>query len=92
MAPLFRDSTTLVWLFLIAATGMSWEFGHGMGFGDNHQAATIAIMIVSFLKVRFVVLDFMEVRHAPVVLRIVFESWIVIVCAAILTFYLTGPR
>lgn len=92
MITLLRNKTTLVWAFLVLATALSWEFGHGMGFGDDHRRATVAIMLVAFIKVRYVMLDFMEVRHAPVPLRVVFESWVVVVCSAILIFYLSGPQ
>lgn len=39
-------------------------------------------------KVRLVLLDFMELRHAPWLLRLVFEGWSVAVPGMIFGFYL----
>ena len=60
MAYLLRSRITLVWFLLVAATALSWELGHGAGFDDVHYAS-VAIIIVAFIKVRFVILDFMEI-------------------------------
>ncbi len=81
---------TLVWIGLVLATGLSWQFGHGFGFGDNTRFATIAIIVISFLKVRFIVLDFMEVRTAPKALRVALETWLVLVCATLIFLYWSG--
>ena len=85
-----RQKITLVWLGLILATGVSWQFGHGFGFGDNHRYATVAILLISFIKVRFVFLDFMELRTAPLPLRMAFEGWTVLVCGILLFLYWSG--
>ncbi|MFT4582102.1 MAG: hypothetical protein ACI915_003696 [Gammaproteobacteria bacterium] len=81
---------TWVWFGLILATGLSWQFGHGFGFGDQFHYATIAILIITFIKVRFVFLDFMELRTAPLALRLAFEAWAVIVCATLIFLYWSG--
>jgi len=90
MTSLLRHKITPVWFLLILATGLSWEFGHGVGFSDVRHA-TVAVMVISFIKVRFVALDFMEVRTAPLPLRLLFELWIVAVCSIIIFLYLSGP-
>lgn len=81
---------TLVWLGLVLATGLSWQFGHGFGFGDNTRFATTAIIAISFLKVRFIMLDFMEVRTAPRALRITLEAWSALVCGILIFLYWSG--
>jgi len=91
MGSVIRQKITLVWLGLVLATGLSWLFGHGFGFGDNVQLATTAVILISFIKVRFIVLDFMEVRTAPMALRITLEAWSVIVCAILIFLYWSGP-
>jgi hypothetical protein len=82
---------TLVWLGLVLATGVSWQFGHSLGFGDNYRYATVAVILISFIKVRFIVLDFMEVRAAPIALRLTLETWSVVVCTTLIFLYL-NPR
>ncbi|MFT3666912.1 cytochrome C oxidase subunit IV family protein [Piscinibacter sp.] len=80
----------LVWLGLVAATALSWEMGHGIGF-DDVRHASVAILVVAFLKARFVILDFMELRHAPPAMRIAAEAWVVGVCALLVGLLLAAP-
>ena len=79
-----------MWLLLVSATALSWEFGHGFGFGAQHRYATVMVMIIAFVKVRIVFLEFMELRHAPALLRLAFEAWAMIVCACLLFLYWPG--
>jgi len=81
---------TFVWLMLIVATALSWQFGHGFGFGERYAYATTAIVITAFIKVRLVFLDFMELRHAPLLLRLGFELWALILGGAIIACYWFG--
>ncbi len=90
MASLLRRKITFVWLVLLLATALSWQFGHGFGFGDRYAYATVAIVIIAFLKARFVFLDFMELRRAPLPLRLAFESWAIVVGSAIIICYWAG--
>jgi hypothetical protein len=78
---------TAVWLGLVGATVLSWELGHGIGFEDPRHAGA-AILVVALIKVRYVILDFMEIRHAPRAMRWVGEVWGVAVCAALVGLYL----
>ena len=87
---LLLTRTTLVWLGLIAATGLSWQFGHGFGFGENVHYATAAILAISFVKIRYVFLDFMELRSAPLALRLAFEGWAVGACLLLIGLYWLG--
>ena len=90
MPSLLRRKITFVWLVLILATTLSWQLGHGFGFGDRYTYATVAIVIIAFVKVRLVFLEFMELRHAPLPLRLAFESWAVVAGSAIIACYWAG--
>lgn len=90
MASLLWTRTTLVWFILVAATALSWEVGHGVGFQDVRHAS-VAIIVVAFIKIRFVILDFMEVRNAPSFMRIIGEAWVLVVCAVLAALYWYGP-
>jgi hypothetical protein len=78
MTELLRTRATLVWLILSALTISSWALGTTDGDG-THLSASVVILLVTVLKVRFVGLYFMELRGAPLSLRGVFEGY----CAAL---------
>ena len=84
-----RRRITAVWLLLVVATAASWELGHGFGF-DEVRVASAAILVIAFIKVRYVILDFMEIRHAPWAMRLVGEGWLIAVCGGLVYFYLTS--
>jgi len=78
-----RGRITSVWLLLLALTGVSWwlgRYGGGPDFG-------VVILALAFLKIRFVLLDFMELRGAPPAMRYVGEAWVFALAAAILVIY-----
>lgn len=89
MASLLLTRITLVWFLLVAATAFSWEMGHGAGF-DDLRYASIAIIVVAFIKVRFVILEFMEIRTAPLFMRIIGATWCVVICTILVTLYWHG--
>lgn len=90
IADLLRSAATAVWIFLVAATVVSWALGTDHGFVDNQTAASITILVVAFVKVRFVGLYFMELKDAPIPLRLMLEAWCLVVCALTLGFFLAG--
>lgn len=87
---LLRTSTGAVWLGLTFATLLSWSLGghHTLGMSNSHVVAGISILLIAFVKIRFVGLYFMELRGAPTLLGSMFESYCVIVCAALTVMYL----
>jgi hypothetical protein len=89
--PLADRRLHVVWLALVAATGVSWLLGAGHGAGaDSARAGTAIALGVAFVKVRYVGLEFMELRHAPPSLRWIFEGWVAVVGVTLITLYLTG--
>jgi hypothetical protein len=92
MTSLLRGPITAIWSLLIVATLLSWWLGtdHGLGSAGDHTPATLAILLVAFVKVRCVGLYFMELRDAPLALRVLFEAYVVVVCGAVLGLYLSG--
>jgi heme/copper-type cytochrome/quinol oxidase subunit 4 len=86
LATLIRTRATIVWLGLIAATLVSWTIGTSDGL--HAQLATTVILLVAFIKVRFIGMYFMELRAAPWRLRGIFETYCVVVAATLITMYL----
>lgn len=87
---LLRSSATAVWLFLVAATVASWALGTDHGFVDNVTAASVTVLVVAFVKVRFVGLYFMELKDAPLPLRALLEAWCLVVCGLTVGLFLAG--
>jgi len=90
MKALIQSSATLVWGLLMLATGLSWWLGtHQSGSATTgHSSATIIMMLVAFFKVRLVIMYFMEIRDAPLPLKLACEGWVAVTCGAVLGFYL----
>ena len=71
-ASLFRARSTIVWLGLVIVTLVSFTVGadHGIGSG-----VALWVLALALIKVRYVGLDFMELREAPLILRGIFETY-----------------
>jgi len=82
--PAFR-----VWLFLAAATVLSWWLGadHGLGSGE---AVIAVVLVIAFVKAWFVGQWFMELRTAPASLNAWFYAWLVACATAVVVLYLAG--
>jgi hypothetical protein len=72
---------------LVAATVLSWALGTSHGFGDDHNLNSALILLIAFVKVRFIGLYFMELRDAPLALRGIFEAYCAVVCLGVLGFF-----
>jgi hypothetical protein len=83
---LLRKPVTIVWAALMLATcATTWLLS---GNSVTPEVATVAIMLIAAVKVRLVMRHFMEVRRAPLLLRLVCDGWLLAVTALILTVYL----
>ena len=82
---LLRARSTYVWLALVAVTVVSWAVGadHKVGSG-----IAVVVLALAVIKVRFVGLDFMELRKAPLLLRGVFEAYCIILWMVLAGMYL----
>ena len=71
-ASLFRARSTVVWLGLVIVTLVSFTVGadHGIGSG-----VALWVLALALIKVRYVGMDFMELRDAPLLLRGAFETY-----------------
>lgn len=87
MLELLRDLNHRTWLLLTLATAVTFSVrAHGLtGF-----AAGFATLGIACFKGRLVILDFMELRHAPRVWRVVIEGWLLLVSLLTLVVYWHG--
>ena len=85
---LLRNRVTPIWLLLVAATGLSWWMGSDGGAPEtDFRLVSTVLIAVAFIKVRFVLRYFMEVRTAALPLKLLADAWVVIVCGTVLALY-----
>jgi cytochrome c oxidase subunit IV len=87
MKALFATRVSLVWFFLVGATMTSWYLDQGHVPGTS-QYTGIAILVIAFLKVRFVISEFMETRFAPSALKLAGDGWCILVCGLLIGLFL----
>jgi heme/copper-type cytochrome/quinol oxidase subunit 4 len=86
---ILRERVTMVWLGLMVLTCVTtWGLSKDL---FSPAVAVVGIFIIAAVKVRYVILDFMELRNAPIPVRVAFEAWPVVVAATILGFWLVTP-
>ncbi|MEZ0352007.1 cytochrome C oxidase subunit IV family protein [Mycobacterium sp. pR1184] len=82
---LLRARSTVVWLVLVMVTMLSWALGADHGVDSTVGVVVLGLAVV---KVRFVGLDFMELRNAPLMLRALFEAYCIILWVVLAGMYL----
>jgi len=89
MARLLRDPLFLAWALLVAVTLLSSRIGGpdpGIALASA-AAVTVTVLSIAFAKVAVVMFAFMEVRGAPVALRVLCAVWLVAVLSVLLSLY-----
>lgn len=81
---------TGLWALLVIVTCLSWVMSGNVGLFENVKVAASATLILAFFKTRFVLLDFMELRHAPLAARVFAEAWWIGNCIILLALYWTS--
>lgn len=79
------DRQTAVWLVLVAATVLTAVVGLEQHGGST--AVGLVLLAVAFIKIRFVALDFMEVRDAPLPLRVLVEAYVAVTFVVLVMIY-----
>jgi hypothetical protein len=88
----FERRLLVVWLVLSAITIAQL----GVGSVDRqaaltpNAAITTGAILMALIKVRFIFREFMEVRHAPVLLGRLTDLWVVLTGATLLGCYWLG--
>ena len=72
------------WAIILVATLASFALGIEQG---EYNVWAVVVLGIAAVKVRLVGLDFMELRHAPMYLRLVFEGYCVALWAALSALY-----
>ena len=79
-----KNSAHRAWVVLMIATGITWYLGE---IGAAGTLSIVAMLVIAFVKGRLVILDFMELREAPLMWRLLLEGWLILVSSLILLAY-----
>lgn len=83
-----RHPLTIVWAVLTAVTLASWLTANDAG--DVHQVSatvTVVVLGVAAVKTQLVIWHFMEVRHAPLWLKLTTHGWLIVLFGLLLGCY-----
>jgi hypothetical protein len=84
-----RERVTWVWLGLMVLTCFTtWGLSKDL---FSTAVAVVGIFLIAAVKVSYVMLDFMELRYAPLPVRVAFQAWPVVVAVMILGVWSATP-
>jgi hypothetical protein len=84
MMKILTNPAHRAWAILMIATLITWYLGE---VGAAGTTAIVAMLVIAFIKGRLVILDFMELRDAPLMWRVLLEGWLILVSSLILLAY-----
>jgi hypothetical protein len=87
---MFKFSTNTLWMLLLIATGVTYWLGESGELGHASMVPVLMIFGFAFFKGLGVILDFMDLRHAPALWRNLLVGWLVFVIGMILLAYWIG--
>jgi hypothetical protein len=89
----FNKRLMIVWLVLSSMTFVYiWldDSADDDGLLRASTVVTVSAIIIALVKVRIIFREFMEVRHAPALLRRLTDAWVLIVGVCLLGSYFIG--
>ena len=87
-----RFSTNTLWLLLLMATALTYGLGEAGQLGQASMLPVFLIFGMAFLKGRVIILDFMELRHAPRLWGHLLLGWLGVILSLIVFAYWLGLR
>jgi hypothetical protein len=89
----FNKRLAIVWVVLTAMTLVYVWLDHSAdddGVLKASTVVTVCAIVIALAKVRIIFREFMEVRHAPVLLRRLTDAWVVLMAVCLLGSYVIG--
>jgi hypothetical protein len=89
----FNKRLAIVWLVLTAMTlAYVWldRSADHDGMLRASTVVTVSAIVIALVKVRIIFREFMEVRHAPVLLRRLTDAWVVLMAVCLLGSFFIG--
>lgn len=93
MSTPFNKRLLIVWLILTAMTLAYVWIDHTADQNGTLRPSTVVTVSaigIALIKVRIIFREFMEVRHAPVLLCRLTDAWVVLIAACLLGSYFVG--
>jgi len=76
-------SPAATWLILVGATLISYTSALEVA-GSDRRLAGSAVLLIAFFKVRLIGFRFMELHDAVLPLRLLFETWVLVIASILL--------
>ena len=89
---MFTLSVNRIWVILLMATATTYWLGESALPGRLGMAPVLLMLGMAFVKAMLVIYDFMELRHAPRLWRLLLIGWLVFVTGLIVLAYWIGLR
>jgi hypothetical protein len=89
----FNKRLLIVWLILTAMTLAYVWIDHTADQNGTLRPSTVVTVSaigIALIKVRIIFREFMEVRHAPVLLCRLTDAWVALIAACLLGSYFVG--
>lgn len=89
---MLSNKVDLAWMFLLVATLVTFALGES-GVSDVDRGMAVTVMFsLAFAKGLSVILYFMELRHAPLLWKLLIVGWLTVVVGGILIAWWVGAR
>ncbi len=88
MKELINQRATYIFAALVLLSCLGFWLTAGRGAAGLHEAQSVIwaqVVVIACIKVRWIMLDFMELRTAPKKMRLLFELWVVALGAALIS-------
>jgi hypothetical protein len=89
----FNKRLMFVWLLLSSMTFayiLLDDTADSDGLLRASTAVTVSAIVIALVKVRIIFREFMEVRHAPALLRRLTDAWVLIIGVCLIGSYFIG--
>lgn len=89
---MFNTALNRIWLALLLATGVTYWLGESGLSGSAGMLPVLLMFAMAAAKGLWVIYDFMELRHAPRMWRVLLVGWLAFVTGMIVLAYWIGLR
>ena len=93
MSVAFNKRLLIVWLILSSMTLVYVWMDQAVDENGTLRASTVvtvSAIVIALIKVRIIFREFMEVRHAPVLLCRLTDAWVLLIGLCLLGSYFVG--